>query len=155
MDSSLKSSKKGLCLFFSLSCFFSSTYAYTPEFVSEWTEQTLYTTLTAGYHETVSEAANVRRQYLHKGWKPMQVFFDEKLRFVNGQQVQLHPGPITPAMVLSEEVCPGQSCWQVHQTFSIPEMEDTVSFDALVTTADPAHGSALLIKDLHVYINED
>ncbi|KTD23789.1 Macrophage killing protein with similarity to conjugation protein [Legionella lansingensis] len=123
---------------------------YPAQQVIEWTEQTLMTTLTAGYHEDVSEAANVRKRYLHLGWIPMQSFLREKLRVIGKQEIMLHPEPITPPVIIQTEDCEGASCWHVHQAFLIPELRNKVDFTALVITADPAHGSPFLIKSLSI-----
>jgi hypothetical protein len=117
--------------------------------VSEWTEHTLLTTLTAGFHDDVSEAANVRKRYLAEAWAPMAAFMDAKIVLVkNRQAVKFRPKPIIPATILAPEDCEGASCWRVHQSFVVPELRNRLDFTAVVATADPAHGSPYVIQSL-------
>lgn len=117
--------------------------------VSEWTERTLLITLTAGYHEDASEAANVRRHYMAAAWWPMQAFFRDKLMLTRDKQLVLHPRPIVPSVIVTVK-CEGEgvNCWRVRQAFFIPELQGQVVFNVLVVTADPAHGTPFLIKRL-------
>jgi hypothetical protein len=133
-------------------------YAYTPQQVSEWTEQTLMTTLTAGYHEKISEAANVYRHYQHKAWRSMAIFFNRYLgnsleNHLRGQQIILQPEPILPAEIMEPEECGEASCWRVHQAFIVPQINRKLEFTAVVATANPAHSSPLIIHSLDIIIS--
>ncbi|KTD08493.1 hypothetical protein [Legionella jamestowniensis] len=136
---------------------FSVTYVVHPEYpiseISEWTEQTLMVTLTAGFHDDASEAANVRRHYLPAAWTPMEAFLRDKVHRINEQHLTLNPQPVVPSIVTVQD-CEGTSCWRVHQAFLIPELRNRVDFNALVVTADPAHGSPLLIQRLDIVLSD-
>ncbi|KTC77103.1 hypothetical protein [Legionella brunensis] len=122
--------------------------------VLEWTEETLMSTLTAGNHEDVSEAANVRQHYMSAAWWPIQNFFRDKLQIIQGRQLLLHPEPITPPMIIATRDCQAGSCWQVRQAFIIPELRNRLDFNVLVVTADPSHESPFLIQTLEMGVTD-
>ncbi|ASQ46897.1 hypothetical protein [Legionella clemsonensis] len=133
------------------------TYVVHPSYpiseISEWTEQTLMITLTAGFHDDASEAANVRRHYLPTAWRPMEAFFRDKVHYINEQHIVLHPQPVVPSVVTVQN-CEGTSCWRVHQAFLIPELRNRIDFNVLVVTAHPAHGSPFLIQSLDIALSD-
>ncbi|WED43472.1 hypothetical protein [Legionella cardiaca] len=126
---------------------------YPMDEVSEWTERTLMATLSAGYLDDASEAANVRRHYMPTAWRPMQSFFRDKLELMKERKLTLHPQPVIPATVILRD-CEGVSCWRVHQAFIVPELRNKIDFDVLVVTADPAHGSPFLIQSMDIGVTE-
>ncbi|MGQ3889755.1 hypothetical protein ACQUW5_12085 [Legionella sp. CNM-1927-20] len=134
-------------------------FAYTPDQISEWTEQTLMHTLIAGHHEKISEAANVRRFYKHRAWRTMDVFLNRYLgnsvesKLRGHPPITFQPEPIVPAEIVAPEECGEASCWRVHQSFVVPEIERHIEFTALVSTANPAHSSPLIINTLDIIIN--
>ncbi|WP_419420073.1 hypothetical protein ACNVED_01895 [Legionella sp. D16C41] len=135
------------------------SFAYTPDQISEWTEETLMATLIAGQHETISEAANVHRFYKHRAWRTMEVFLNHYLgnsveaNFRGQPPITLQPEPILPAVIVEPEDCDEASCWRVHQSFIIPEINKKVEFTALVATANPAHSSPLIINTLDIIVS--
>lgn len=123
--------------------------------VTDWTERTFMTTLTAGYHDDISEAANVRKHYIHAAWIPMEAYLRSKLIVTTKQENLFHPVAISPPVIIEREICDnGVSCWLVHQAFKIPEIRNKVDFTALVITADPAHQVPFLIKKLTIAVTE-
>ena len=146
--------------FFLTSCLLlsHSLYAYTPQQISEWTEQTLMTTLTAGHHEKISEAANVHRHYKHQAWRSMSTFLNRYLgnqveNNLRGQQIVFQPEPVLPAEIVAPEECGEASCWRVHQSFIVPQIHRKLEFTAVVATANPAHASPLIIHTLDILIS--
>ncbi|KTD16787.1 DotI/IcmL/TraM family protein [Legionella jordanis] len=128
---------------------------YPAQQIIDWTEQTLETTITAGYHDDVSEAANVRKRFKHAAWEPMAAFLQNKLAMNKDKQaIMFHPQPLGPPVILSEEECGEASCWRVRQSYLIPEIRNQVDFSALVATADPSHGSPFVIQSLSIGVNE-
>lgn len=139
-----------ICSFFSL---VTPSWAYTPQQVSEWTEETLWTTLNAGYHETVSEAANVHRHYKYKAWNAMNTFITLHFDREHNKLFKIQPKPVIPSIILRPEDCDGASCWRVHQGFLIKELRILVDISALVSTADPSHSSPLIIEDMDILVH--
>lgn len=133
------------------------SFAYTPLQVSEWTEETLMSTLIAGHHEKISEAANTHRQYKHKAWRSMATFFNRYLgsslnQSLHGNTLILEPEGIFPAKIISPAECGEASCWLVHQRFIVPQLRKHLDFTAVVATANPAHSSPLIIHSLDIIV---
>ncbi len=128
--------------------------ASTPQQVSEWTENALSVTLIAGHHETISEATNTRRLFKHDAWLSMETFFQHYIEFTQGKQrLTFQPTPLTPAIILSPEVCYATSCWTVHQAFLVPELDRIINFTALVGTAPPSYPSPFMIHSLNIVVS--
>lgn len=130
-----------------------NAFSYTAEEVSEWTEETLRTTLIAGFHEDLSEAVNVHRNFKHRAWLSMDELFTEHLHITKPQLFHLEPEAVTPAIILGSDECDAASCWRVHQEFVIADKMMKLDFTALVATADPAYPSPFVIQKLTVVVH--
>ena len=64
----------------------------------------------------------MRKNYLPQAWGPMVQFLRDKRIEINEKQLTLHPEPLTYPIVMSSNDCGFSPCWNVTQSFNIPEL---------------------------------
>jgi hypothetical protein len=100
------------------------TYAYgaNQPSIGKWTQNVLMDTLSASYKDTPSEIKAVQNNYLPYAWGPVSQFLRDKRDEINASKLILHPRPINAPNVVSTNECNLAPCWQVTQSFKIPEL---------------------------------
>lgn len=107
--------------------------AHSDQEVIDWGSNVMLKTLSASYLDTAQDIANVRKNYMLSAWGPMLEFLVEKRAYIQQNQLILHPTPLSPAKLINKGQCHDAYCWQVSQTFSIPEINSDVDMTLMIT----------------------
>ncbi|ARB91165.1 hypothetical protein [Legionella longbeachae] len=102
--------------------FFSYAYATDQTNIGDWTQNLLIETLSASYKDTPSEINAVQKNYLPYAWGPMHQFLLDKRIEINEKMLTLHPKALTTPQIMKNNDCEIAPCWQVIQSFNIPEL---------------------------------
>ena len=115
-----------LALFLFVICFYSHADSQTS--LSDWTQNVLTTTLSASYKDTPSDIQALRKNFLPQAWVPMIQFLRDKRIQINDQKLTLHPTAVNPPQITESQQCGIAPCWQVNQSYDIPELSITIAF---------------------------
>ncbi|KTD07866.1 hypothetical protein [Legionella jamestowniensis] len=150
----MRSKITALLLFF----FLSSTYADdTTTKVGNWAQQVLMDTLSASYRDTPADIEEVQKNFLPEAWGPMHLFFLDKRVQINEEKLTLHPQIRTTPAVIESNNCSVSPCWQVKQSFNIPELSLTIDFTLQIVPASVVKKatSPFLIQSLSIVMHND
>jgi hypothetical protein len=109
-------------LAFFLFLMFTHAYCANQPSIGKWTQNVLMDTFSASYKDTPSEIKTVQSNYLPYAWGPVSQFLRDKRVEINASKLILHPRPLTAPNVVSTNECNLSPCWQVTQSFKIPEL---------------------------------
>lgn len=119
---------------------FSYTYADQTN-IGAWTQNLLIETLSASYKDTPSEIRAVQKNYLPYAWGPMHQFLLDKRVEINEKMLTLHPKALTAPQITESNDCELSSCWQVIQSFNIPELSLNIDLSLQVIPGNIVKGS--------------
>jgi len=115
-----------LALLLFVFCF--SVHADTQTTVGNWTANLLTTVLSARYDDTPSSIEELRKNFLPQAWVPMIQFLRDKRVQINEQKLILHPTAINSPHVEESQLCGISPCWQIAQTYDVPELSLRLAF---------------------------
>lgn len=139
-------------IFFVLSC----AHADNTTMIGNWAQQILVDTLSASYMDTPAEIEAVQKNYLPGAWGPMHQFFLDKRVEINEKKLVLHPQALTTPTVMKNNNCGLSQCWQVNQSFSVPELSLSIDFSLQVVPGSLVKNSTspFLIQSLSLVMHD-
>lgn len=127
-------------------------YADGSKVVSDWTQETLLSTLAASYRDTPDDIAEVQQYFFPSAWYPMIGFLKDKRVLINAEKLTLHPYALTPPQIIKSGYCGTVRCWRIKQTIGIPELQLKLDVSLLVV---PSTGNTpFLIQSLDMSLHK-
>lgn len=120
---------------------FSYAYATDQTNIGNWTQNLLIETLSASYKDTPEEIRTVQKNYLPYAWGPMHQFLLDKRVEINEKMLILHPKALTTPQIIESNNCELTPCWQVIQSFNIPELSLNIDLSLQVIPGNIAKAS--------------
>ena len=136
---------------------FSTLYAAQQPNIQTWTQKVLVDTLSASYTDHQAQVDEVKKNYLPQAWGPMVQFLRDKRIKINTNKLTLHPQPLMAAQVSDSDECGISPCWQVVQSFRIPELSQRINISLYIIPGAMAKNSSspYVIQSLSLNLQSD
>ncbi|RUR05324.1 hypothetical protein [Legionella sp. km772] len=141
-----------LALLLFVICFYS--HADNQASLGDWTQNLLTATLSASYKDTPAQIAELRKNYLPQAWGPMIQFLRDKRIQINEQKLILHPLAVNSPEIMESNQCGIAPCWQVTQSFDIPELKVRLAFVLQVIPGEVAkNAGSFVVQSVSMSMN--
>lgn len=128
--------------------------AFSNKYVSDWAQNTLIQTLSVSYIDSPDENRLIQKKYSLAAWEPMRDFFSKELQIIEEQKLTIHPKPLTKPKVTRSNNCLSSDCWEVTQSYNLPELHMNVDFSLFIVSASPSNESPFLIQSANIKIHQ-
>ncbi|MGC1182434.1 hypothetical protein [Legionella sp.] len=135
--------------------FSSVLHAANPQEVTEWTKNTLMTTLSVDFNYNSMDVTKYRQGFTPYAWNALSGFLGVYLQQIHAQQLILHPKFLKTPTIVDSGIASGIQFWRVNEEIVLPEIKVKIAFSLIVIATNPTANGSYIIQNMSMIKEEN